>query len=362
MTEPDLAAANTTLSWDVGTAYEFFVSLYVLHEPEYYDLRPSWAAKIRSRIPPTERTFLEEALAFIAFPISWLYRLPQPKNAITVLYALQQIPPANRGREMFDLDAGIRPESNCLLEIAERRGWDKSDVATLLPLISSSGHQQVEEQDLIKFLNWWVRPDDFGEILLSALQAYYQAFFEQEEKRVGPVLELGLEHAKRLAGQLSIPDLIAELSQGVRFTEEIGKELILVPTYWMTPLVHLGQISKEQKMFMFGARPATMSAIPGGLVPDGLLISLKALADPTRLKILCYLNQEELTPSELSRRLNLRAPTVTHHLKELRLAGLVNLTLHGQEKIYRARLAALDAMQADLKEFLKTSAGKSEGE
>ena len=107
MTEPDLAAANTTLSWDVGTAYEFFVSLYVLHEPEYYDLRPSWAAKIRSRIPTTERTFLEEALAFIDFPISWLYRLPQPKNAITVLYALQQIPPAKRGREMFDLDAGI---------------------------------------------------------------------------------------------------------------------------------------------------------------------------------------------------------------------------------------------------------------
>ena len=104
-----------------------------------------------------------------------------------------------------------------------------------------------------------------------------------------------------------------------------------------------------------------MSAIPGELVPDGLLISLKALADPTRLKILCYLNQEELTPSELSRRLNLRAPTVTHHLKELRLAGLVNLTLHGQEKLYRARLEALDAMQGDLKEFLKTSAGKSKG-
>ena len=359
MTEADLSAADTTLSWDVGTAYEFFVSLYVLHEPEYYDLRPSWAAKIRSRIPTTERTFLEEALVFIDFPIGWLYRLPQPKNAITVLYALQQIPPAKRGRVVFDLDAGIRPESNCLLEIAERRGWNKSDLANLLPIMANYGHR-VEEQALIKFLNWWVRPDDFGNMLLSALQAYYQAFFEQEEKRVRPVLEIGLEHAKQLATQLSISDLIAELSQGVRYTEEIGKELILVPTYWMTPLVHLGEINKEQKMFMFGARPATMSAIPGELVPDGLLISLKALADPTRLKILCYLNQEELTPSELSRRLNLRAPTVTHHLKELRLAGLVNLTLHGQERLYRARLEALDAMQGDLKEFLKTTAGKSE--
>jgi DNA-binding transcriptional ArsR family regulator len=355
------AATSTTLSWDVGTAYEFFVSLYVLHEPEHYDLRPSWAAKIRSRIPVTERTFLEEALTFLDYPIGWLYGLPRPKNAITVLYALQQIPSVRRGRVMFDLDAGIRPESSCLLKIAERRGWDKSDLATLMPIMLDEGHGK-DEQALIKFLNWWVRPDDFGDMLLSGLQAYYQTFFEQEEKRVGPVLELALEHAKKLAGQLSISELIAELSQGVRYTEEIGKELVVVPTYWETPLVYLGPISKEQKMFMFGARPSTMSAIPGELVPDGLLISLKALADPTRLKILCYLNQEELTPSELSRRLNLRAPTVTHHLKELRLAGLVNLTLHGQEKIYRARLEALDVMQGNLKEFLKSSARESNEE
>jgi DNA-binding transcriptional ArsR family regulator len=359
MTEADLQAVDPFLSWDVGTAYEFFVSLYVLHEPENYDLRPSWAAKIRSRIPMTERTFLEETLDFINFPLAWLYRLPQPKNAVTVLYALQQIPPEQRGRVLLDLEPGIRPESKCLLDIAARRSWDKNNLAVLVPILCANGHG-TNEQSLIKFLNWWARPEDFGNLLLSGLQAYYQAFFEQEEKRVGPVLELGLEHAKQLAGQLTIPDLIAALSQGVRFTEDLGSELVIIPTYWMTPLVHLGELGKGQKMFMFGARPATMSAIPGELVPDGLLISLKALADPTRLKILCYLNQEELTPSELSRRLNLRAPTVTHHLKELRLAGLVNLTLHGQEKLYRARLEALDAMQVDLKGFLKNTTGTNE--
>jgi hypothetical protein len=109
MTEDDLPAADTTLSWDVGTSYEFFASLHVLYEPEYYDLRPSWAAKIRSRIPTTERLFLEETLGFINFPIAWLYHLPRPKNAITVLYALQQIPPAKRGKVLLDLEAGIRP-------------------------------------------------------------------------------------------------------------------------------------------------------------------------------------------------------------------------------------------------------------
>ncbi len=343
---------TTTLGWDVGTAYELFVSLHVLHEPERYDLRPSWAAKIRSRIPTTERTFLEEIQPFISFPLGWVHNLPQPKNAITVLYALQQIPAAERGIRMMDLEKGIQPEAKRLLQIADSHRWDKGDLSALTPIMCHDAVDQ-DEQRLIAFLNWWARPDDFGTLLYSGLQAYFTAFFEQEELRVGPVLVAGLKRAKELSGRLSIPELISELSQGVQFTEELGKEMIVVPTYWMTPLVHLGEIGPDRKMFLFGARPSNMSAIPGELVPDGMLIALKALADPTRLKILRYLSQEELTPSELSRRLNLRAPTVTHHLKELRLAGLINLTIRGQEKHYRARLGALDSIHSDLKGFLK---------
>lgn len=105
-------------------------------------------------------------------------------------------------------------------------------------------------------------------------------------------------------------------------------------------------------LFLFGARPAGMSATPGELVPEGLLRGQKALADTTRLKILYYLSREELTPSELSRRLHLRAPTITHHLSELRLAGLVNLTVRGQEKFYTARREALRATCENIDQFL----------
>jgi len=44
--------------------------------------------------------------------------------------------------------------------------------------------------------------------------------FRTGRKTSGPVLELGLEHARQLAGQISISNLIADLSQGVRFTED----------------------------------------------------------------------------------------------------------------------------------------------
>jgi DNA-binding transcriptional ArsR family regulator len=103
----------------------------------------------------------------------------------------------------------------------------------------------------------------------------------------------------------------------------------------------------------FGTRPADMSVIPGEIVPDALVRSLKALADPTRLKIMRYLTHENLTPSEIARKLQLRPPTVTHHLKELRLAGLVELSLMHEENRYTARKQALEAVYENLNAFLQ---------
>jgi DNA-binding transcriptional ArsR family regulator len=70
------------------------------------------------------------------------------------------------------------------------------------------------------------------------------------------------------------------------------------------------------------------------------------------LKILFYLSHESLTPSELARRLQLRAPTVTHHLSELRLASLVELSIGHDEKRYAIRKQGLDSTFGNLTSFL----------
>jgi DNA-binding transcriptional ArsR family regulator len=108
-------------------------------------------------------------------------------------------------------------------------------------------------------------------------------------------------------------------------------------------------------ILLFGVRPAGASLVPGEQVPDALLQALKALADSTRLRILRYLVQETLTPSELSRRLRLRAPTVTHHLNALRLAGLVRLELQaGGEKRYTARQEGIRLVLKSIHQFLES--------
>jgi DNA-binding transcriptional ArsR family regulator len=361
MTGPAKTSSPAIL-WDSGTAYEFFVSLHVLLTPDFYGIRPSWAAGVRSRIPAAERKFLDEIIHFFGMPLSWVMTLPGTKDALSVLWALRQIPAEKRLAALMDVESWVHAEPrDTFLRLAAAGSWDKSDLAALQAAMAKEmpGHKE-DEKFLTQFLDWWVRPREAGEMLLSALQAYYAAFFEEEEKRVGPVLQAGLEHARELAGCMSLPELLVELSQGVHFEDVTAQELLMVPAYWTTPLVILEKISPARQLFLFGARPASMSALPGELVPEGLLRSLKALADPTRLKILYYISQEDVTPSQLARRLHLRAPTVTHHLNELRLAGLVNLTFRGQEKLYRARLEAIESTHAGLNEFLHAAGEKGE--
>ncbi|MBE0341337.1 metalloregulator ArsR/SmtB family transcription factor [Paenibacillus sp. 28ISP30-2] len=49
----------------------------------------------------------------------------------------------------------------------------------------------------------------------------------------------------------------------------------------------------------------------------------KALADPTRMRILLLLSRGEMHGQALAEKLNLSQPTVTHHASKLREAGLI---------------------------------------
>ncbi|GIK07948.1 MAG: hypothetical protein BroJett001_00140 [Chloroflexota bacterium] len=352
------------IEWEYGTAYELFISLHVLLEPELFGVRASWAAGVRSRIPAAERKLLEEVYALTGIPIGWIHSLPAPKDAISALWALKQIPPAQRVAKLHQLDepcceAGT-PEENAqrklfnetLLRIVTERAWKPEDADFFLK-IYKKGKSSLKPEAVERALHWWSRPDELGEGFLSALQSYYQSFFEEEEKRVAPVLTSALARARELSASLTLDELFKELSQGVQLGDELdASRLILVPAFWTTPLIIFERLDRDTQMLVFGARPADMSVVPGETLPDGLVRSLKALADPTRLKILFYLSRESLTPSELARRLQLRAPTVIHHLNELRLASLVELSMARGEKRYAIRKPALDAAFDSLTSFL----------
>ena len=60
----------------------------------------------------------------------------------------------------------------------------------------------------------------------------------------------------------------------------------------------------------------------------------KALADPARLRILGLLAEQSLSGHQIATRLRLTPPTISHHMRRLADAGLVEVTPDAQSRIY----------------------------
>lgn len=59
--------------------------------------------------------------------------------------------------------------------------------------------------------------------------------------------------------------------------------------------------------------------------------AFKALADPTRLKILSIIEGESMMITEIVEKFNLSQPTVSYHIRILENAGLVKTVKKGRE-------------------------------
>jgi DNA-binding transcriptional ArsR family regulator len=345
-------------SWDLGTAYDLFISLEVLHRPAEFGVRRAWAAGVRARLPAPARQALEQSMLLFYVPLHWVHALPDPRDSAAALWALRQTPPADRLPALALPHGAPADVQQVLLRVAARRAWDARDKEALQAAYGPRGGERrcCPSTNVTAVLDGWAHAEEYGEHYLEALCVYHESFFAEEERRIRPALRDALARAQELAKQLALPDLLEELTQGVRFAELSGRtELVLVPSYWCTPYSYMVRLGPKREIWTFGARPADASLVPGEAVPDAVLRALKALSDPTRLRILRSLAEESLTQAQLARRLRLRAPTITHHLSALRAAGLVGLTIEDMDKKtkhYTVRPKAVETALAALKGFL----------
>jgi len=341
--------------WDKGSAYDLFVSLFILHRPDEFGLRPSWAAGVRSRLPIALRDFLEQAQKFILVPLPFIYSLPEPKNATAVLDALKALPPEDR---LPSLVFGPKQDEETLAYKEFLSSLDGKQRLTASVEARIKEHyarsNRLTQGRIRATFDAWSDRQAFGEKLCPALEAYVENFYQEEELRIIPAQARALEDAQVLASQMDPLSLLEELSAGVRMDWISGiSKLILAPSFWGAPFVFFNTLDRDTGIILFGARPEGMALIPGELIPDELLNALKALAEPTRLRILRYLLEGPRTPSELARVLRLRLPTVIHHLDNLRLAGLVLVTVSPEtERRYALRMEGVNKTIQYLQAFL----------
>ena len=341
--------------WDQGSAYDLFISLRILHQPDEFGLRPSWAAGVRSRLPLSLRETLEQAALIIRVPMRWIHALPNPKDAQTALDALASIPATDRLAALMFTNAEDDENREALAFLRSLKGTeqptpeDEERIQNLYPKPGKPGKPFVRA-----IVAAWSDPAAFGDSLLQALTAYVEAFFHEEEARIKPAQEAALINVQARAAQEDLVSLLEDISNGVRM-DWVGEveNLVLAPSFWGSPFVFFDSRSPQTGLVAFGARPKGTPLVPGELVPEDLLNALKALADPTRLRILRTLLEAPSTPSDLAKSLRLRPPTVVHHLHILRLAGLVLVTVAPKtERRYAIRQEGLDATLVNFQDFL----------
>ena len=81
---------------------------------------------------------------------------------------------------------------------------------------------------------------------------------------------------------------------------------------------------------------------------DLLLKFFKVLGNESRLKILGLLANDERSVGELAALLELREPTISHHLSSMKSLGLVDVQANGNVRMYKLNTSFLDGMNKDV--------------
>lgn len=74
--------------------------------------------------------------------------------------------------------------------------------------------------------------------------------------------------------------------------------------------------------------------------------AFKALADPTRRRILELLRAEDLTAGELADHFDMTKPSISHHLNTLKAAQLVSVHREGQNLVYSLNTTVLQDLMS----------------
>ncbi|MEO7020157.1 MAG: metalloregulator ArsR/SmtB family transcription factor [Ktedonobacteraceae bacterium] len=91
----------------------------------------------------------------------------------------------------------------------------------------------------------------------------------------------------------------------------------------------------------------------------------KAIADPTRRRILKYLRGGERTAGELAEHAGIARTALSHHLTMLKLADLVRVERRGQFQIYTLNTTVFQDLMAEVLGWfggIETSPTESAGE
>lgn len=356
------------LKWDWGTAYEVLFSLHTILRPKEHGIPPPWAAGVRKRLSPQSQAdlklFFSMPFGYLAYsPMHIVMGMDRPKTVKRFLDLIEHIPDNQFSHRAHLPIVGDESLERLMDKAAEGKRMTDVDVEEYRRILARSAGRTAPSPAEIRKL--------FGEMgdsagtkrrWLSLLREYHSVYFAEEEQRVGPVLEKMVTDAQKLAKKTTVSDLIERLSNGFTLSQDFDlQRLVLIPSVWLHPFVVRFEPADREFFVAWGAHPSGYRLVPGESVPDDALLVLRAMGDPTRLRLLRLLSVEPRSPQSLAIELKLSLPTVSHHMRELRVAGLVRIEIagKGRESKYTVRWPSARRAFEQLEEFVLRSGDAS---
>jgi DNA-binding transcriptional ArsR family regulator len=193
-------------------------------------------------------------------------------------------------------------------------------------------------------------PDGELRALRRVLRAWRERY-ASVEPRITAMLQRDVAARQADLAALPIDEFVEKATGGVRWVFDPGtRRLIMAPCYFGRPY-----------NYFFGDRitrvicyPLADAAIDGDIaaLPTATVRLFKALGDESRLRILRLLADGDLYLTEIADRMGLSKPTVSHHMVQLRAAGLVTVTETGGLTYYSLRRERLADASVDLQRLL----------
>lgn len=321
---------------DPSPAYELLFELFSLDNPEdssQYAGGQEWLDEVQGRMPAE---FLADLESLRTGGELWLvllglvYDTAAPKTVEAFLDHLRSLDP-DEFRSHLLANAWFTKEGKIAPEVIQAATDGDAEAYAAICEVA-------DECDCGPgWANLLTRPaPEAKQTIIDLLQRYAEKGFDPS---VSKLLDKDARAKRALAVSLTPDELVERATNGITFANTDGIDaVILIPSVVIRPFVVITDHGRH-RMFGYGVSEEYLTG-DDDAPPSWLVDFYKAVGDEKRLRILTVLAQGDTTLGSLVERLDLSKSTVHHHVRLLRTAGLVRVTI-GEEHVYSLRAGAI---------------------
>lgn len=304
-----------------SACYEFLVSLRVLYNPRIYEATRAWAVATRAVLPPNVyergRFFFQGQITGLGYG------------------AMRLIPTLDRDATPEDLIAAVRAADpiSLALYMLDTGETSAETLERFARYLQQEGDAEEIEQILHRFPSQWARrcrrvlsdPARVQVDLAELLEEYMARTFADNVPQVSGAVTRAVTAAEELLSLLQTVEAIERLTGGYTLARDLDlRRITLVPSAFIYPFV-ASRVDERtgEALIIYGVRTDVFLKYDPVPLDPNLVRTLKALADPGRLRVLRLISRHPMYGPELVAALGLSQPTVHHHLAQLRAAGLI---------------------------------------